>query len=54
MRGASSRVVVSMLSKFQVKKYGNIMALYRTIVYCGMMGSTMESSLRVTSIGVRG
>ena len=29
---ASSRVVVSMLPKFQVKKYGNIMALY-TIVY---------------------
>ena len=45
----SSRVVCSLKSPVQ----GHI-ALYRTIVYCGMMGNTIDCSLRVTGIGVAG
>ena len=51
---ASSRVGCFLKSPVQVKYLCWHIALYRTIVYCGMMGSTTESSLRVTSIGVRG
>ena len=41
---ASGRVVCSLKSPVQVKYLYWHIALYRTIVYCGMMGNTMGSS----------
>ena len=43
-----------MKSVLQVRNYSEHIALYRTIVYCHVTGSTMGGSLRVTSAGVAG
>ena len=50
----SSRVVSSMKCVFQVVRYTEHIALYRTIVYCHVTGNIMGCSLRVTSAGVAG
>ena len=43
----------SLKSPAVVVRHTEHIALYRTIVYCHVTGSTMGCSLRVTSIGVQ-